>query len=78
MKFNAQMYRCTRLSCRGSVELNKYTFLSSFASCSLNYQKILITLQIMISLGPFIDDRQVHYRKITEIYEDNLFRCDCH
>ena len=31
----------TRLSCRGSVELNKYTFLSSFASCSLNYQKNL-------------------------------------
>ena len=32
----------------------------------------------MISLGPFIDhrwsDRQVHYRKITEIYEDN-FTC---
>ena len=52
----------TRLSCRGSVELNKYTFLSSFASCSLNYQKkstgkILISLQIMISLGPFIDHR---------------------
>ena len=31
----------TRLSCRGSVELNKYTLLSSFASCSLNYQKNL-------------------------------------
>ena len=47
----------TRLSCRGSVELNKYTFLSSFASCSLNYQKNLQVLQIMISLGPFIDHR---------------------
>ena len=31
----------TRLSCRGSVELNKYMFLSSFTSCSLNYQKNL-------------------------------------
>ena len=38
---NVQLSQLQSLSCRGSVELNKYTFLSSFAICSLNYQKNL-------------------------------------